>query len=189
MYINVEFISTKIRMIKRDEKMQKKTYVYFILSVIGFFFLLTIPYGKCTTVSDTIVLAYNEEEAVKIYPKSKVDWSFTGTNPNVDITLHSYSESCYNADSWHRIVAEGNVSDSGSWSPQMHSVCDPSEQDTIPPFYFVFLNEDPDQETTNVTYTLNVDPSSTSIPGYNGIIIISGLAMVAIVVLKKKYKN
>ena len=132
----------------------------------------------------------NKEEAVKVYPKTKVVWSFTGTNPNVNITLHSYSESCYLADSWHRIVSEGHVSDSGSWSPQMHSVCDPSEQENIPPFYFVFLNEDPDQENTNVTYTLNVDPSSSfSIPGYNGIIFISSLAIVVIVVLKKKCKN
>lgn len=170
--------------------MLKKPYIYFILSLIGFFFLLTIPYGICTEVSDTIILEYNEEEAVKIYPDSKVDWSFTGTNQNVNITLHSYSESCYLADSWHRIVSEGHFSDSGSWSPQMHSVCDPSEQENIPPFYFVFLNEDPDQENTNVTYTLDVDPSSSfSIPGYNGIIIISSLAMVAIVALKKKYKN
>jgi hypothetical protein len=179
-------------MINRDEKMQKKPYIYFILSVIGFFFLLTIPYGKCTEVSNTVVLGYSEEEAVKIYPKSKVEWSFTGTNPNVNITLHSYSESCYLADSWHRIVSEGHVSVSGSWSIQMHSICDPSEQDNIPPFYFVFVNADPDQENTNVTYTLNVDPSSSSIPGYNGIIIISSLAMVAmvaIVALKKKYKN
>ena len=171
--------------------MQKKPYIYFILSVIGFFFLLAIPYGKCTEVSDTVVLGYSEEEAVKIYPKSKVEWSFTGTNPNVNITLHSYSESCYLADSWHRIVSEGHVSVSGSWSIQMHSICDPSEQDNIPPFYFVFVNADPDQENTNVTYTLDVDPSS-SIPGYNGIIIISSLAMVAmvaIVALKKKYKN
>lgn len=166
--------------------MQKKTYIYFILSVIGFFFLLTIP--DTIAVSDTIVLEYNEEEAVKISPKSKVDWSFTGTNPNVNLTLHSYSESCYLADSWHRIVSEGHVSDSGSWSVQMHSVCDPSEQENTPPFYFVFLNKDPDQENTTVTYTLDVDPSP-SIPGYNGIIIISSLAVVAIVALKKKYKN
>ena len=166
--------------------MQKKTYIYFILSVIGFFFLLTIP--DTIAVSDTIVLEYNEEEAVKISPKLKVDWSFTGTNPNVNITLHSYSESCYIASSWHKIVSEGNVGDSGSWSPQLHSVCDPSEEDNIPPFYFVFLNQDPDQENTTVTYTLDVDPG-LAIPGYNGIIIISSLAMVAIVTLKKKYKN
>ncbi|GAG85383.1 unnamed protein product [marine sediment metagenome] len=166
--------------------MQKKTYIYFILSVIGFFFLLTIP--DTIAVSDTIVLEYNEEEAVKINPKRKVDWSFTGTNQNVNITLHSYSESCYLADSWHRIVSEGHDSDSGSWSVQMHSVCDPSEQENTPPFYFVFLNRDPDQETTTVTYTLDVDPSP-SIPGYNGIIIISSLAMVAIVALKRYTKT
>ncbi|MCK4481124.1 MAG: hypothetical protein KAV01_11395 [Candidatus Lokiarchaeota archaeon] len=166
--------------------MQKKTYIYFILSVIGFFFLLTIP--DTIAVSDTIVLEYNVEEAVKIYPKRKVDWSFTGTNQNVNITLHSYSESCYLADSWHRIVSEGHDSDSGSWSVQMHSVCDPSEQENTPPFYFVFLNVDPDQENTTVTYTLDVDPS-TSIPGYNGIIIISSLAMVAIVALKRYIKT
>ena len=166
--------------------MQKKTYIYFILSVIGFFFLLTIP--DTIAVSDTIVLEYNVEEAVKIYPKRKVDWSFTGTNQNVNITLHSYSESCYLADSWHRIVSEGHDSDSGSWSVQMHSVCDPSEQENTPPFYFVFLNRDPDQETTTVTYTLDVDPSP-SIPGYNGIIIISSLAMVAIVALKRYIKT
>lgn len=169
--------------------MQKKPYIYFILSVIGFFFLLTIPYGTCTEVSDTIVLEYNEEEAIKIYPKTKVDWSFTGSNPNVNITLHSYSESCYLTHSWHKIVSEDHVSDSGSWSVHLHAVCDPSEEENIPPFYFVFLNEDPDQESTTVTYTLNVDPL---IPGYNGIIIISTLAMVAIltlVTLKKKDKN
>ena len=166
--------------------MQKKTYIYFILSVIGFFFLLTIP--DTIAVSDTIVLEYNEEEAVKINPKAKVDWSFTGTNPNVNLTLHSYSESCYLADSWHRIVSEGHVGDSGSWSVQLHSVCDPSEQENTPPFYFVFLNRDPDQETTTVTYTLDVDPSP-SIPGYNGIIIISSLAMVAIVALKRYIKT
>ncbi len=168
--------------------MQKKLYIYFILSVIGFFFLLTIP--NTIAVSDTILLNYSEEEAVKIYPKINVDWSFTGSNPNVNITLHSYSESCYLADSWHRIVSEDHVSDSGSWSVSMHSVCDPSEVDNIPPFYFVFLNVDPNHESTNVTYTLNVDPSS--IPGFNGIIIISSISsvvMVAIVVLKKKYKN
>ncbi|MFW9874091.1 MAG: hypothetical protein ACFFG0_13365 [Candidatus Thorarchaeota archaeon] len=170
--------------------MQKNPYIYFVLSVIGFFFLLTAPYGRCTEVSDTVVLKYNREKAVKIYPKSKVDWSFTGTNPNVNITLHSYSESCYLAKSWHRVVSEGHVNDSGSWSPQMHSVCDPSEQKNIPPFYFVFLNHDPDNENTNITYTLGVDPSSSSsIPGYNGIIIISSLALVVIIVLKKKYKN
>ena len=167
--------------------MQKKQHIYFILSVIGFFFLLTIPYGKCTVVSNTVVLEYNEEEAVKISPKIKVDWSFTGTNPNVNITLHSYSESCYIADSWHKVVSEGHSSASGSWSPQLHAVCDPSEEENIPPFYFVFLNADPDQENTSVTYTLDVDP--LFIPGYNGIIIISSLAMVAIVALKKKYKN
>ena len=168
--------------------MQKKTYIYFILSVVGFCFFLTIPYGTCTEVTDTIVLGYNQEEAVRIYPNLNVDWSFTGTNSNVNITLHSYSESCYLADSWHRIVSEGEVSDSGSWSVEMHSVCDPSEVDNTPPFYFVFLNSDPDQESTTVTYTLNVDPL-LSIPGYNGIIIIASLAMVAIVALKKKYKN
>ena len=168
--------------------MQKKPYIYFILSVIGIFFLLTIPYGKCTEVSNTVVLEYNEEEAVKISPKLKVDWSFTGTNPNVNITLHSYSESCYIASSWHKIVSEGHGSDSGSWSPQLHPVCDASEEENIPPFYFVFLNQDPDQENTTVTYTLDVDPG-LAIPGYNGIIIISSLAMVAIVTLKKKYKN
>ncbi|MHA1191753.1 MAG: hypothetical protein ACTSP9_05590 [Promethearchaeota archaeon] len=163
---------------------------YFILSVIGFFLLLTIPYGKCTEVSDTLVLEYNEEEAVKIYPNSKVDWSFTGTNPNVNIILHIYSESCYLAHSWHRVVSEGHVGDSGDWSVQMHSVCDPSEEENVPPFYFVFLNRDSDQENTTVTYTLDVDPSfSFSLPGYNGIIIISSLAMVAIIALKKKYKN
>jgi len=169
--------------------MQKKLNIYFILCVIGFFFLLTIPYGRSTKVSDTLVLGYNEEEAVKIYPNSKVEWSFTGTNPNVNVTLYSYSESCYLADSWHRIVSEGHVSTSGSWSIQMHSVCDPSEQDNTPPFYFVFVNQDPDQESTNVTYTLDVDPSSSSIPGYNGIIIISSLALGTILALKKKYKN
>lgn len=168
--------------------MQKKPYIYFILSVIGLFFLLTIPYGKCTVVSDTVVLGYNQEEAVIVYPQSTVDWSFTGTNSNVNITLHSYSQSCYIADSWHRIVSVGNVAASGSWSVQLHSVCDPSEEENIPPFYFVFLNQDPDQESTTVTYTLDVDPAP-SIPGYNGIFIISSLAMVAIVVLKKKYKN
>ena len=166
--------------------MQKKTYIYFILSVIGFFFLLTIP--DTIAVSDTIVLEYNEEEAVIINPKRKVDWSFTGTNQNVNLTLHSYSESCYLAHSAHRIVSDDHVSDSGSWSPQLHSVCDPSEQENIPPFYFVFLNRDPDQESTTVTYKLDVDPSP-SIPGYNGVIIISSLGMVAIVALKKKYKN
>ena len=166
--------------------MQKKSYIYFILSVIGFFFLLTIP--DTIAVSDTIVLEYNEEEAVRITPKRKVDWSFTGTNPNVNLTLHSYSESCYLADSWHRIVSDDHVSDSGSWSVQMHSVCDPSEQENTPPFYFVFVNSDPDQETTTVTYKLDVDP--LDIPGYNVIIIISSLTMIAIVVvLKKKYKN
>ncbi|MFX1402565.1 MAG: hypothetical protein ACFE8V_15115 [Promethearchaeota archaeon] len=168
--------------------MHKKPFIYFILSVIGFLFLLTIPYGTCTEVSGSFGLEYNEEEAVKIYPQIKVDWSFTGTNPNVNITLHSYSESCYLSDSWHRIVSENHVSDSGSWSIQGHSVCDPSEQDNIPPFYFVFLNEDPDQEFTTISYTLNIDPA-LSIPGYNVIIIISSLAMVAIVVLIKKYKN
>jgi len=166
--------------------MQKKTYIYFILSVIGFFFLLTIP--DTIAVSGTIVLEYNEEKAVRITPKEKVEWSFTGTNPNVNLTLHSYSESCYNADSWHRIVSDNHVSDSGSWSVQLHSVCDPSEQENTPPFYFVFLNRDPDQENTTVTYTLDVDPSP-SIPGYNGVIIIPSLVMVAIVALKKKYKN
>jgi hypothetical protein len=170
--------------------MQKKLYIYFILGVMGFFFLLTIPYGKCATVSDTLVLGYSEEGAVKIYPNSNVAWSFTGTNPNVNITLHSYSESCYLDDSWHRIVSEGHVSTSGSWSIQMHSICDPSEQDNTPPFYFVFVNADPDQESTNVTYTLNVDPtSSPAVPGYNGIIIISSLALGTILVLRKKYKN
>ncbi|MFX1363321.1 MAG: hypothetical protein ACFFCE_18860 [Promethearchaeota archaeon] len=170
--------------------MQKKLYIYFILSLIGFFLLLTIPNAKCAKVSDTVVLEYNEKEAVKIYPNSKVSWSFTGTNPNVNITLHSYSESCYLADSWHRIVSEDHVNDSGSWSVNMHSVCDPSEEDNVPPFYFVFLNEDPDQETTTLTYTLNIDPSpSLSVPGYNIIIIISSLAIVAIMALKKKYKN
>ena len=72
----------------------------------------------------------------------------------------------------------------------MHPVCDPSEEENIPPFYFVFVNGDPDQENTTVTYTLNVDPL---IPGYNVIIIISSLAMVvaivAIITLKKKDKN
>ncbi len=167
--------------------MQKKAYIYFILSVIGFLFLLTIPYGECTVVSDTFVLEYNEEEAVLIHPQLNVDWSFTGSNPNVNITLHSYSQSCYLAHSWHRVVSEDHLSDSGSWSVYMHSVCDPSEEDNVPPFYFVFLNEDPDQENTTVTYNLDVDP--ISIPGYNGIIIISSLAMVAIVALKKKYKS
>jgi len=167
--------------------MQKKPYIYFILSVIGFFFLLTIPYGKCAVVSDTFVLEYSEEEAVKINPNLNVDWSFTGTNPNVNITLHSYSESCYIASSWHKIVSEGHTSASGDWSVQLHPVCDPSEEENVPPFYFVFLNADPDQENTTVTYTLDVDP--LFIPGYNGIIIISSLAMVAIIALKKKYKN
>lgn len=170
--------------------MLKKPYIYFILSIIGFFFLLTIPYGICTEVSDTIVLEYNEEEAIKIYPNRNVDWSFTGTNPNVNITLHSYSESCYLASSWHKIVSEGHVSDSGSWSVGLHPVCDPSEEENIPPFYFVFVNGDPDQENTTVTYTLNVDPL---IPGYNLIIIITSLAMViailTLVTLKKKLKT
>jgi len=168
--------------------MQKKPYIYLILSVIGICFFLTIPYGTCTVVSDTVVLGYNEEEAVRVTPNLNVDWSFTGTNPNVNITLHSYSESCYNAHSWHRVVSVGEVSDSGSWSVEMHSVCDPSEVDDIPPFYFVFVNGDPDQESTTVTYTLDVDPLP-EIPGYNGIIIIASLAMVAILALKKKYKN
>ena len=167
--------------------MQKKPHIYFILSVIGFFFLLTIPIGKCTEVSNTVVLEYNEEEAVKISPKTKVDWSFTGTNPNVNITLHSYSESCYLASSWHKIVSEGHTSASGDWSVQLHPVCDESEEENVPPFYFVFVNADPDQENTTVSYTLDVDP--LFIPGYNGLIIISSLAMVAIVALKKKYKN
>jgi len=69
----------------------------------------------------------------------------------------------------------------------MHSVCDPSEQDTIPPFYFVFLNEDSDQEPTTLNYRLNVDP--ISIPGYNMTFIISSIAMIMIVLLIKKYKN
>lgn len=173
--------------------MQKKPYILFILSVIGCFFLLTIPYGKSTAVSDSIVLGYTQEEAIKVFPQSRVDWSFTGTNPNVNITLYSYSESCYLAHSWHRVVSENHVSTSGSWSPQMHSICDPAEEENMPPFYFVFINGDPDQESTNVSYTLNVDLSPIdSIPGYNGIIIISSLAVVAIVgivALKKKYKN
>ncbi|MHA1191474.1 MAG: hypothetical protein ACTSP9_04165 [Promethearchaeota archaeon] len=167
--------------------MQKKTSIYFILSVIGFFFLLTIP--NTIAVSDTIFLEYNEKTAVKIYPKVKVDWSFTGTNPNVNITLKSYSESCYLGDSWSTIVSEGHVSDSDSWSVIGQVVCDPAEEENIPPFYFVFLNNDhKDQENTTVTYTLDVDQL---IPGYNGIFIISSLAMVAIVAvaLKKKYKN
>ena len=170
--------------------MQKKPYKFFLLIVIGFFFLISIPYGKSTVISGMHVLNYNAEWAHKVYPKSKVDWSFSGSNPNVNISLHSYSESCYLDDSWHRLVSEDHKSDSGSWSPQMHSICDPSEQDTIPPFYFVFVNADPDQESTNVTYTLNVDPAVvSSIPGYNGIIIISSLASGTILVLRKKYKN
>lgn len=167
--------------------MQKKPYNYFILSVfvIISFFLLTIP--DTIAVSDTIVLGYNEKEAVKVSPQVSVDWSFTGTNQNVNITLYSYSESCYLADSWHRIVSVDHVSDSGDWKVLMHSVCDPSEEENIPPFYFVFLNNDPDQENTTVTYKLDVD--ALVIPGYNGVIIISILGMVAIVALKKKYKK
>ncbi|MFO7796082.1 MAG: Loki-CTERM sorting domain-containing protein [Promethearchaeati archaeon] len=69
----------------------------------------------------------------------------------------------------------------------MHSVCDPSEQDTIPSVYFVFLNEDSDQESTTVDYKLNVGP--VSVPGYNIIFMISSIAMIAIVVMIKKYKN
>ena len=59
--------------------MQKKPYNYFILSVfvIISFFLLTIP--DTIAVSDTIVLGYNEKEAVKVSPQVSVDWSFTGT--------------------------------------------------------------------------------------------------------------
>ncbi len=83
----------------------------------------------------------------------------------MNITLHSYSESCYLASSWHRMVSEGHVSASGSWSVSMHPVCDQSEEDDVPPFYFVFVNEDPDQESTNVTYSLNVDPLLSSISG------------------------
>ena len=170
--------------------MHKKPYIYFILGLIGFFFLLTIPYGTCTEVSGTIVLEYSEEEAVKIYPKSTVAWSFSGSNPDINITLHSYSESCWLGHSWHRIVSEGHTSDSGSWSVAGHSVCDPDEVNNIPPFYFVFVNTDSDHENTTVTYSLDVDP--LGIPGYSGIIIFSSLGMVAallVVTQKKKCKN
>ncbi|MFX1496474.1 MAG: hypothetical protein ACFFBH_03000 [Promethearchaeota archaeon] len=171
--------------------MLKKPFIYFILFFIGFFFLLAIPYGTCSVVSGGKTLGYNEEEAVLIYPKLRVDWSFSGSNPNVNITLHSYSESCYISHGWSTIVSEDHVSDSGSWSVQGQPVCDTSEENNVPPFYFVFSNEDPDQEDTTVTYTLTVDPAL--IPGYNVIIIISILAIVSaivsIVALKKKYKT
>ena len=167
--------------------MRNKSYIFALLSLIGLFFVLTIPSGTCTIVSDSVVLEYQGEEVIKVTPKIGIEWSFTGSNPDVNITLDSYSESCYLAHSWHRVVSEDHVSDSGSWKVTGHSVCDPSEQDTIPPFYFVFSNHDPDQENTTVSYTLNVDALNI-IPGYNVFIIISSLTLVAIIIIKKKIK-
>jgi hypothetical protein len=154
---------------------------------MGFFFISNIPSGLCTTVSDSVVLEYQGEEVIKVTPKINIEWSFKGSNPNVNITLDSYSESCYLAHSWHRVVSEDHVSDSGSWTVAGHSICDPSEQDTVPPFYFVFSNHDPDQENTTVSYTLNVDP--LIIPGYNGFIVISSLSIVVIIIIRNKIKT
>lgn len=169
------------------------------MGVLAFF--CSLPTVRCATMGGEITLYPGEEYAERITPKMNVKWSFSSSNPNVNITLVRYTESCYELDGWYSTICENRNNGSGTWDvPTMVLECYASEEEKeqagstseIPPFYFVFINEN-SEESTTLTYELKIDESLPfgAVPGFYGciVIIISSLAICSVVMARRIKKD
>ena len=88
---------------------------------------------------------------------NKIDWSFSGDNQYVGITVYAMEEDEYlefksgGSAALYTLSSGDYISDSGTFTVPYDDV-----------WYIVFLNEDSDQESTYLTYSATLHTSSTS---------------------------
>lgn len=169
-----------------------------LIGLMGAFaFFCCLPSARCATVGGQVTMGPGEERAERLTPKINVKWSFSSSNPNVNITLVRYTESCYELDGWYSPICEDRNNGSGTWNvPTMWSECYATEEEKeqasssseLPPFYFVFKNTN-NEESTILTYDLKIDEELPfpAVPGFYGCIaiLISSLAICSIIVARK----
>ncbi|MFX1238317.1 MAG: hypothetical protein ACFFAS_05920 [Promethearchaeota archaeon] len=178
----------------------KKLCVYFTLGLIALISLSCVPSAACQTVGCTGGLSYGSMSAAGIYPVTYVQWSFSGTNPNVSISLRLYNETSFLNDGPYIQLSSGKTADSGIWyAPEnWTNYGDESMIVEVPKIYFVFENLDPVRQYTNLSFLLEFDAAheyysydGDTIPGYIGIFLIVPIiiAVSSLIFVKKTKKS
>lgn len=153
-----------------SSSMIKKSYY-----LAGIIYLIVIISIVTSANAYNVTLNYNEyiDVSVDAGPGDEVNWDFSGSNIYVGIyvvamTSADYNQFLYGGTYYYYTLSDGShYSDQGTFNP--------TTRDT---WYIVFVNVDPDQMSTSLTYDVTVyNPLVTLIV----IIVVVGIVIVCII--------
>ncbi|MGV9172085.1 MAG: DUF7575 domain-containing protein [Promethearchaeia archaeon] len=112
------------------------------------------------------ILDYNNYTATSNDAEYEIGWEYSSSNANVSITVVAMDNSAYSSFDYYVNDADYDLEQALEYVSQYYSLCsgfpvenngtwDVPQQDT---WYILFLNQDSDKESTELTYQVSWDP-------------------------------